>query len=156
MNVLTSGVNVVNAAMGGVVPVPFQRNLSDCTAQPGGSGQCFYVACCTPCAYAEVTSEVLGKGEPDCALHALVFAMCPFVLPCVQAQTRIKVYEKYNILDPPGVIGKQSFTEAVAACACWSFIPCIPLFMMCQELNEIKLRRMQPTGMAGVLAAVGK
>ena len=133
----------MNDAMG-KVPVPFQVQMTDITAEPNGTPGCVFAVCCTPCAYAGVTAEVLGKGEEDFMMHAIGLTFCFPAFPLIQAYTRTKVYEKYNILDIPGGLGKQSTTEAVGACCGWICFPCLPLAMICQEVNEVKLRNDRP------------
>ena len=134
----------------GAVPRPFQVALNDVTAKPGGAAGCVLAVLCTPCTYAEVTAEVHGNGEEDCVKHAVGLTLLSPFFPLIQGYTRTKVYEKYNILDLPGGLGKQSLTEGVAACCCWFMLPCIPLAMICQEVNEVKLRegRLGPQEMA--------
>ena len=127
---------VAGAAAAAGVAMPWKSEVTGCTGEPNGCGGCLYMCFCPMCAYANVTSEVLGKGQDDCCMHAVGLTCCSCCFPCVTAFTRTKVYEKYNILDAPVGPAKQSQIEAALSCLCCG---CCDMFL-CQERNEVFAR----------------
>ncbi|PNH09554.1 Protein PLANT CADMIUM RESISTANCE 3 [Tetrabaena socialis] len=108
----------------------------DWCASPGGCGTCFYVCCCTPCAYGSNVSRmppsVICGGSCVGACFAYM-GMTALGLPCLLHMcSRGYVRQKYGI---PG----DGCTDCLATCCC-------PLCAMCQEGRELTIRGCGPGG----------
>lgn len=119
----------------------FRDPITGCCGGAGGPLGCLYMTFCTPCAYADVTSEVLGKGQDDCMMHGCGLTLCCCCIPCAAAAGRIKTYEKYGFEDKEVAAGvKTSIVEAAVGFLTWP-CGCCPAMMMCQERNHVLATR---------------